>query len=1065
MSRFRFFLCLILFVGFSSSPLPFSNSSKAAIQEPPFLELNKPIERNIAQGETHLYRIRLVAGDFMHISADSKGALLGYEMFAPDGRQMLEVGKLGGIPFGVKPVSLVAEISGDHLVKIRPVDKPGKYQIVLDTLRPATPQNRSRARAEAAFVKADSLYQRGRKEDWRQVVEILRASLPDWRAAEIPMAEADALTVMGLAHRRLGEIQQAIERYQQAFDIFQRQKWDIGAALMLNNIGVAYAEAGDKAMAIRYYLPVTKLWQKFDNSIMYGMSMTNLGSHYSSVGEFRKSLETLEEALRTWEKLGERKWKSSTLGKFGIVYGDLGESEIAADYCERAFQLWRESDGLPEKTQHLMCVGGAQADLGNYPKAIEYQSEAFKICQQTGNSNCQVTAASGLGMTYFVMKDYLRAIEHFQQALEISRASKNLYSEAKLLSNLGRVQANLNDLPTAERLLLQSLTLHQSIGDKQGEAHARGGLARVYRDQDRLDESRVFMQNALAIIEEQRLALSGHSSQASYFSRLYEYQEFYLDLLMRLHGKSPNTGYAVTAFQVSEQTRGRSLLEALRESHGDIRQGVDVNLLERETVVRQQLFYKEQVLAALLAGKSSVERIAAAKKEIETLLLQKREVAALIRARSPRYAALTQPESLSLAEIQKQVLDDDATLLEYALGGERSYLFAVTKTSFDVYELPKRAEIEELAVEFYRLSARTFMADDKWTAESEKKYQVVAAKLSRMILQPAAASLKKKRLLIVAEGALQYIPFAALTVVGGRFPVAGNTSEANRLPTPDSRLLIQDHEIISLPSASTLAVLRRELNERKPAPKAVAVLGDPVFSQNDPRLVADAKPVQAKTARGLSAEVGMLRRSLRLSVASVSAPLQLTRLNHTRSEALAIAALAPTGSKLLALGFEANRQLATGADLSQYRIVHFATHGWLDAVTPDLSAVVLSLVDKNGQPQNGFLRLHEIYNLNLPAELVVLSACETGIGKEVKGEGLISLTRGFMYAGARRVLVSLWPVDDPATAELMKRFYRGMLKENLTPAVALKKAQIEMRKQPRWRSPYFWAGFVLQGEW
>ncbi|MBL8189862.1 MAG: CHAT domain-containing protein [Acidobacteria bacterium] len=982
----------------------------------------------------------------MHLGGESNSKQLGLEIFAPDGRRVLEIGKLGGTPFGVKPASFVAETSGEYLVKIRLVDMPSQYQIVLDALRPATPQDRSRARAEAAFVKADALYQRGRKEDLQQAIEILRASLPDWRTTEMPLAEADALTVMGLAHRRLGETQQAIERYQQAFEIFQQQNWDIGGALMLNNLGVAYADMGDKATAIRYYLPVTKLWRQFNNSIMYGMSMTNLGSHYSSVGEFRKGLETLEEALRTWEKQGDRKWKSSTLGKLGVVYGDLGESEIAANYCHQAFQLWRESDGLPEKTQHLMCVGGAQADLGNYPKAIEYQSEAFKICQQTGNSNCQVTAASGLGMTYLAMKDYPRSVERFQQALEISRVAKNLYNEAKLLSSLGRVYAILNDLPTAEQLLLQSLALQELLGDKQGEAHARGGLARVYRDQGRLGESLAAIQQSLTLIEQQRQSLSGHFSQAAYFSRLHEYHEFYLDLLMRLHRQTPDAGFAVTAFQTSEQTRARSLLEALGESRGDIRQGVDVNLLERETVVRQQLFYKEQVLAALLGGKGSVERITAAKKEIETLLLQKREVESLIRARSPRYSALTQPESLRLSEIQKQVLDDDAALLEYALGGERSYLFVVTKTSFDVYELPTRAEVEELATEFYRLAGRIFIQGGKWTIESENKLSAIAANLSQMILAPAAASLKKKRLLIVAEGALQYIPFAALPDSAGRPLIAG-------------------HEIVSLPSASTLSVLRRELNSRQAALKTVAVLGDPVFSTNDTRLVASAKSVQAKTARGLSAEADTLRRSLRLGVANAAEPLQLSRLNHTRDEALSIAALAPAESKLLALGFEANRQLVTSDKLSQYRIVHFATHGWLDPAMPDLSAVVLSLVNKEGKPQNGFLRLHEIYNLNLPAELVVLSACETGIGKDIKGEGLISLTRGFMYAGARRVLVSLWPVDDPATAELMKRFYRGMLKENLTPSVALKKAQIEMQRQARWRSPYYWAGFVLQGEW
>jgi CHAT domain-containing protein len=176
-------------------------------------------------------------------------------------------------------------------------------------------------------------------------------------------------------------------------------------------------------------------------------------------------------------------------------------------------------------------------------------------------------------------------------------------------------------------------------------------------------------------------------------------------------------------------------------------------------------------------------------------------------------------------------------------------------------------------------------------------------------------------------------------------------------------------------------------------------------------------------------------------------------------------AIAPAGAGMEAIDFKASRMTALSPELSQYRIVHFATHGVLDDKYPDLSGIVLSLVDEQGQRQDGFLRLHDIYNLNLPCDLVVLSACQTGLGKEVKGEGLIGLTRGFMYAGAARVVASLWKVDDRATSELMKRFYRRMLREGMSPAAALRTAQIEMQGQKQWRSPYYWAGFVLQGEW
>jgi CHAT domain-containing protein len=273
-----------------------------------------------------------------------------------------------------------------------------------------------------------------------------------------------------------------------------------------------------------------------------------------------------------------------------------------------------------------------------------------------------------------------------------------------------------------------------------------------------------------------------------------------------------------------------------------------------------------------------------------------------------------------------------------------------------------------------------------------------------------------------------------------------------RLPVTFTPLIVE-HEIVHLPSASALAVLRRELAGRQPAAKAVAVLADPVFSADDARVKSGAK-----TRAGEEAPPELTR-----AINDVRG--EMRRLLLTRDEAEAILSVTPRTDGFGALDFRANLATATSDELSRYRIVHFATHGLLNSEHPELSGVVLSLVDERGQPQDGFLRLHEIFNLRLPAELVVLSACQTGLGKEVKGEGLVGLTRGFMYAGAARVVASLWQVHDAATAELMKRFYRRMLKDGMRPAAALRAAQIEMWKKPQWQSPFYWGGFALQGEW
>lgn len=423
--------------------------------------------------------------------------------------------------------------------------------------------------------------------------------------------------------------------------------------------------------------------------------------------------------------------------------------------------------------------------------------------------------------------------------------------------------------------------------------------------------------------------------------------------------------------------------------------------------------------------------------------------------------------------------------------------------------MPKRSDVESAARSFYDLlTARNRQVKDETAAQkqarlqqAEAQYPQAAAALSRMLLGPVAPLMKGKRLVIVADGALQYIPFAALPE-----PASTKRSIAkDRLATVNQLSLVPlivEHEIISLPSASTLAVLRQEIKGRPAAPNIVAVLADPVFDSHDPRVektvrssesavqhppqktggtrasedsatASATKPpsetgtVPEKEMASLSASLveGRLTRSASEVGLGRGGELHFARLAFSRREAQDILAAAPAGKGMMAVDFKASLQTASDPELAHYRIVHFATHGLLNSEHPELSGLVLSLVDEQGRPQDGFLQLQDIYNLNLPADLVVLSACETALGKEVRGEGLMGLTRGFMYAGASRVIASVWKVDDVATAALMKRMYHAILTEGLSPAAALRQSQIAMWKQQPWQSPYYWAAFVIQGEW
>jgi CHAT domain-containing protein len=643
----------------------------------------------------------------------------------------------------------------------------------------------------------------------------------------------------------------------------------------------------------------------------------------------------------------------------------------------------------------------------------------------------------------------------------------------------------------------------------------------LQRSQGNLKESLTLMDSVITIIEDLRTKIGSQELRASYFATVQGYYKFYIDLLMQLHQQNPSQGYDALALNVSERSRARSLIELLTEAQANIRSGADPKLLEQERSLQQQLDALEKRRLELVSGQDTDAQLQTLEQERKTLQQDYQQLQEQIRLTSPRYAALKYPQPLTLQQIQQQVLDDDTMLLEYSLGEERSYLWAVTKTGITSYELPKRADIEALAQSFYEQTGKQKAPERGGLGVAPREDSLeVTTKLSQILLSPVAGQLAGKRLLIVSDGALQYLPFAALPEPdtigksqnnsanlspnpkrsppaplkkgGGRgessspLPLQGrgaggvrfSSSEQDRGKDKNSVPLIVNHEIVNSPSASTVAIIRQDTNGRKLAPKMIAVIADPVFSKDDERvktLVGQASRLSeggdGKISRGEGGQdAHPTSQNVELSVLALTrsareAGVTFQRLPFTRKESDRILSLIPNTQSQSAFDFTANRATATSPQLDQYQIVHFATHGILNSQNPELSGVVLSLVDEKGTPQNGFLRLNDIFNLNLPAELIVLSACETGLGKEIKGEGLVGLTRGFMYAGATRVLVSLWSVADEGTSELMSRFYKKMLQENLRPAAALRAAQIEMLQDPQWKSPYYWAAFTLQGEW
>jgi len=1039
------------------------------LQESSSLELGKPIERELSGGLSHFYKITMASGQFLHLAVKQQGIDVAVALSSPDGKKIVEA-DLERVGEGLETVSAISEMAGAYLIEIRSTEKtakPMRYEIKIEELRSAIAEDKYRVVGEAVFREAKRL---GGEtlEAKRKSIEKYHEALGLYKRASYHPGEAVTLYNIGEVHHLLGETQEALDKYNEALPILRAVGNRRTEAITLNNIGLVYWSSGDMRKALDMYDEALSILRAIGDHNEEANTITNVGLVYRRLGEIQKALDKYNEALSLKRAVGDRSSEAAILHNIGAVYKFVGETQKALEKFNEALPAFRTIGDRYGEVATLNNIGAAYQSLGETQKALDKFNESLPLRRTIGDRYGEAITLHNIGAAYWLLGEKQKALEKFNEALPLRRAVGDRSGEAATLDNLGAAYQSLGETQKALDKYNEALPLWLAVGERNGEAATLLGIARIEQTRGNLAQAHQAIERAISLLESVRTNITSQAFRASYFASQQDFYRSYIDILMQMHRQKSDAAFDAIAFAVSERARARSLIELLTEARADIRQGVDGSLLERERSLQQRLNERASAQVSLLNRRHTPAQADAIAKEITSITTEYDELRARIRASSPRYDALTQPRPLNLAEIQQQALDPDTLLLEYSLGDNASYLFVVSQTSITSYRLPNRAEIEAATRRVHGLltapqprPGETEAIRQARIKEARATYWPQAAVLSRMLLGPAASQLGAKRLLIVADGALQYLPFGALPAPemerrGNKG--AGEQSGEGAGKPHNSQLVIRnplivEHEVVHLPSASALAVLRRELAGRQPAPKAVAVLADPVFSTDDARV----RP-STKARAGEEAPSDLTR-----AIGDVGG--ELRRLLMTRDEAETILSVTPRNSGFAALDFRANRVTATGDELSDYRIVHFATHSLLNSEHPELSGLVLSLVDEQGRPQDGFLRMHEIFNLRLPAELVVLSACQTGLGKKLDGEGLVGLTRGFMYAGAARVVASLWEVNDAATAELMKRFYRRMLQDGMRPAAALRAAQIEMWNRPQWQSPFYWGGFILQGEW
>jgi CHAT domain-containing protein len=815
-------------------------------------------------------------------------------------------------------------------------------------------------------------------------------------------SQAEALEARGEALDFAGERAKSEDSFREARDLFAQAEDKNGQARTLLMLAYTTLFSGERqAQGLEMAEEALRSWSSIGSSYGIARMRYYLGTFAITKGEFETAQCNYNIARPAFHRLGSTDDEASVLNGLGFISRQTGDWQKSLEYYQQARAIFASVHDMPGEIMAITDTGKTLTVMGTYKPLLALYRRELRLARQSGDPVTIAISLADLAHAYQTTNQYVQAEAFYYRAFESYRSAHNLRGEADALMRLGSLQAKRGSYYQAVSSLQSANALEQQLGEVEEIAKIQYELARVYLRLKQLDEAKSAIEKTIGIVEKQRMSISHFDSRASYFAAVHAYYAVYIEILMSLEQKAPSHGFAEKAFDASERSRARSLLDLLTTSSQD---APCEELLERQLHPRSQ----PEVATTGEAGSSS--------------------------------------PTLILKEVQAEIEPEDTVLLEYALGDDKSYVWAVDNGQISGHELPQSRRIRTL-VESFR---QTLVPPQLKTGESASDYQArarqrkqqhkaYARQLSKLLLGPIPLA-KAKRILVVPDGSLQYVPFAALPICG--------TGE---------QLLVSRYEVDVLPSASVLGTLRKAASKRAPPTATAAIFADPVFELDDPRILNNRVHERAQQQRP---------EALNRAIRDIRGAQYIPRLQASRDEAKAIATVLHSRSQEVhvALDFSATRDFVLRDGLTRFRLVHFATHGLVDPRRPEMSGLILSLVDRNGRKQDGYLRLGDIYKMNLSADLVVLSSCESALGKDLEAEGIIGLPRGFLYAGAKSVIASLWKVNDEATAKLMAALY-ARIERGESPSSALRGAQLEMTRDEQWSNPYYWAAFALQGEY
>jgi CHAT domain-containing protein/Flp pilus assembly protein TadD len=831
---------------------------------------------------------------------------------------------------------------------------------------------------------------------------------------------------------REGRSPEGISKLLVSLTLLQANPDDLLERQVLTQLGDLYRRSGNYVEADRTLRRLLELARAADDQRGEETALGQLGSLYERQSNYLEALKYWRQALDVSRAITARKSKIRTspqrhLGGIGDVYYGLGDLDAAEQAYLEALKLSAEAKDERNQSSMLKSLGDVYTEQGKFSEALSTYQHALAQGEKQADLTNQLGALNSLSALHRRLGNQQQALANVRRALKILEGRTEPLWQGESWNNLGNVHLRFREIPEAVAAFQKTLAIDQTTMPPRIVWEANSGLAAAYTQLRQRDKAREHYELAVDKMESTRANLGGEVEKAGFFQDKIAVYKNLIALLLNAPASEARSGEAV-AFNYVERARARAFLDLLAEARVDVTENTTPDLLKRQQELQQRIsqltaqLIRERSPEVAKQNKPKIEEIERSLGKADTELAEwLRE----LRRHNPRYAALKYPEPITLSETQR-MLDDTTVLLSYSLAEPESFLFAVSRNDFQVKRLPAEKTIDANVQKL--LAAIT---DKNNPAPAEYRRQ--AASLSQQLLQPVSRMLAgKSKLIVVADGALHRLPFEVLFQPG--VPQRG---DLRQWP-----FLVRQFAISYSPSASVLAELQKE--PRETAPKGFIAFGDPTY-----------EPAQGAIAATLRAT-------------SASGRLNFQPLPYSHTEIEGIAKLFAKDDRELFF-----REAATEANvkvpqrLSSYRMIHFSTHGYVNEARPRFSGLVLSLspnssAEKTNPPtEDGLLAAYEIFNLKLNADLVVLSACETGLGKEVKGEGLMSLTRAFMYAGSPSVVVSLWNVNDESAADLMIRFYRH-LQAGKTKSEALRQAQLETIRDNGF--PFFWAPFVLIGK-